>query len=381
MFSNKKPLSFTTHIDFYDEEGNKFSIPISGTTDNSLFTVYSYMQRNIDEYGLEIEDGKPIMIFQDATSDNEESVGKGGGLSKHSRTAGASSVVSKTARSLVGFNPVPLYVLEKNCEFILRWFNLTVLQNSTITNFPADIIAMNGNQIYDLIMYLSGKKAAGNIRNQPGSSSKKDLQRMLLVQYEELINFLKVNGAHLNTVRPEYLLSFSDYNKYLKQNPAQGDMKQRTLERIFPYLSMESWITLFYQVLRIYYLNRVTPKSFKNLPGMPAPEANVDQAMQGSNIYSTPESIMLKWMQYHYNKVNPLHPKKLTNFDADLQDSSVFAALIQSHYGPAKNLKELKVQCHNEEQIMFNARKVIEAVHEIGLSTHVSPKDIVNPSA
>jgi hypothetical protein len=53
IFTNKKPLSFTTHIDFYDDEGNKFSIPISGTTDNSLFTVFSYMQRNPDEINLE----------------------------------------------------------------------------------------------------------------------------------------------------------------------------------------------------------------------------------------------------------------------------------------------------------------------------------------
>jgi hypothetical protein len=111
-FSNSKPLSFTTHFDFYDDEGNKFSIPISGTTDNSIFTVFSYLQRNSDEYGLEIEEGKPIKIFQDASSDKED--GKGGFTAKQfSKTGGASSVVSRTARSLVGFNPVPLYILEK----------------------------------------------------------------------------------------------------------------------------------------------------------------------------------------------------------------------------------------------------------------------------
>ena len=31
--------------------------------------------------------------------------------------------------------------------------------------------------------------------------------------------------------------------------------------------------------------------------------------------------------------MNPMHPKTLTNFDADLHDSTVFAALIRSHYG------------------------------------------------
>ena len=78
-------------------------------------------------------------------------------------------------------------------------------------------------------------------------------------------------------------------------------MKQKTIERIFPYLSMESWITLFYQVLRIYYLNRITPKNFKSLPGVPGQDSNVDTQMTKSNIYSVSETILLKWMTYHYN--------------------------------------------------------------------------------
>jgi hypothetical protein len=41
-FTFSSPLSFTTFIDFFDDEGNKFSIPISGTTDNSLFTSYGF---------------------------------------------------------------------------------------------------------------------------------------------------------------------------------------------------------------------------------------------------------------------------------------------------------------------------------------------------
>ena len=91
---------------------------------------------------------------------------------------------------------------------------------------------------------------------------------MLVQQYEDLINYLKVNGAHLNTVRPEYLLSLSDHSKFLKMNPKEENQKPKTLERVWPYLAMESWLTMFYQVLKIYYLNRVTPKSFKNLPGL-----------------------------------------------------------------------------------------------------------------
>lgn len=209
----------------------------------------------------------------------------------------------------------------------------------------------------------------------------KDALKSLVTQYEELINFLKVNGAHLNTVRPEYLLSLSDYNKFVKQNPSQGDLKPKTLERIFPYLSIESWITLFYQVLKIYYLNRVTPKSFKNLPGMPTQEATVEAYMQGSNLYSVPETVLLKWMQFHYNKMNPLLAKRVTNFDADLQDGRVFDALIRSHYGNVKNLKDIKTSCYNDDHLLFNAKRIIEAIHEIGLNTHIVPQDISAPSA
>ena len=45
----------------------------------------------------------------------------------------------------------------------------------------------------------------------------------------------------------------------------------------------------------------MTPKNFKTLPGVPINESTVDQPMSKSNIYSVSESILLKWMNYHYN--------------------------------------------------------------------------------
>ena len=204
---------------------------------------------------------------------------------------------------------------------------------------------------------------------------------MLVQQYEDLINYLKVNGAHLNTVRPEYLLSLSDHSKFLKMNPKEENQKPKTLERVWPYLAMESWLTMFYQVLKIYYLNRVTPKSFKNLPGVPPTETGIEPNMTKSNIYSVPEAILLKWMTHHYCRVNQMHPKIITNFDVDLQDGLVFASLIRSHYGNAQALQELKVSVQHVEQVRFNAKCIIEAVHEIGLQTHLTPNDIVRPSA
>ena len=110
---------------------------------------------------------------------------------------------------------------------------------------------------------------------------------MLVQQYEDLINYLKVNGAHLNTVRPEYLLSLSDHSKFLKMNPKEENQKPKTLERVWPYLAMESWLTVFYQVLKIYYLNRVTPKSFKNLPGLPPNETSIEPITSRRRVFAS----------------------------------------------------------------------------------------------
>ena len=204
---------------------------------------------------------------------------------------------------------------------------------------------------------------------------------MLLTQYEELINFLKINGAHLNTVRPEYLLHKDEYSKFLKMYPKEENMKQKTIERVFPYLSMESWITIFYQVLRIYFLNRVTPKNFKTLPGVPISESTVDQPMSKSNIYSVSESILLKWMNYHYNQVNPMHPRAIYNFDDHLRDSTVFAALIRSHYGDAAALKDFRNLAVDNSHFIHNANCIVRAIAQIGISTHIKPEDIYEPSA
>lgn len=185
----------------------------------------------------------------------------------------------------------------------------------------------------------------------------------------------------MNTVRPEYLLNTSDYTKFLKMYPKEENMKPKVVDRVYPYIAMESWLTIFYQVLRIYYLNRITPKNFKALPGVPPAEAVVDPQMTKSNIYSVAETILLKWMTYHVNIVNPTGARTLTNFGRDLADSSVFACLIKSHYGETQALKQFRMVATSHEQLLTNAKMIIKAVEEIGIQTHIQPNDIVEPSA
>ncbi len=42
-FISDKPISFTSKIEFVDENSRQYSIPVSGTSDNCIFTNYSYI--------------------------------------------------------------------------------------------------------------------------------------------------------------------------------------------------------------------------------------------------------------------------------------------------------------------------------------------------
>lgn len=43
-FASATPISFTANIDFMDEEGTRYSLPITGTTDNCLLTNQAFLQ-------------------------------------------------------------------------------------------------------------------------------------------------------------------------------------------------------------------------------------------------------------------------------------------------------------------------------------------------
>jgi hypothetical protein len=45
-FSSSKPLSFTASIDFLDEEGKRYSMPVTATADNCLFTHQSFLKES-----------------------------------------------------------------------------------------------------------------------------------------------------------------------------------------------------------------------------------------------------------------------------------------------------------------------------------------------
>ena len=70
----------------------------------------------------------------------------------------AGSVISnRSSISMLGYTPIPSYLLEKSVDYLLRWLNFYAL-SSPIQAFPADVINNNGSPVFDLIYYLTNKQ-------------------------------------------------------------------------------------------------------------------------------------------------------------------------------------------------------------------------------
>ena len=139
-----------------------------------------------------------------------------------------------------------------------------------------------------------------------------DRAEALFKQYDEMIRVLKIEGALLNHIRPEYLLSYPDYLAWIRNQPKEKfefvpeNLLKLSLQK-FSYISTDSWIVLFYQILKVYYLGRISAKTFKNTPGVIPEKYNIpDYYLDGSNLISSAEGVLLWWYEMCYECSHPL---------------------------------------------------------------------------
>ncbi|EGR30900.1 hypothetical protein IMG5_121460 [Ichthyophthirius multifiliis] len=374
LFSSKKPLSFTTRVEFIDDLDRIYSINISGTSDNSIFTNYSYFQRN-PEAKQQLQVAPEGFIFlKDIENINEESFNH----EINRRNMGVPSVASNKS---FGFQSIAMGLLDKTIDHIKRWLNYQVLQQP-IVHFPQSVIQSHGSQIFELMTFLTGKQNFPFKYQSDQMIKRVERIKKVMHQYECLIQQLKIEGAMLNHIRPEFLLVYTDYLIYVKMLPQQqtqliSQNALRMSNQKFTYLQIDSWITLFYQILKIYFLGRLVPKTFKQLPGIPTEKLNLPPCIDKSNVFSQAEQLVLYWIEIHTEIANPLIRKKLCNIEQDLQDCVFFQYLIQSHVGKStsKMFQNIKRDCQNQQDQEQNAEKILEVAKNTGINTYFEVQD------
>jgi hypothetical protein len=387
-FKSTKPISFTCKLVLFDESNNEFPIHVCGTSDNCLFTNYSFLQRNFNNYEIIDDESNLNVVLRDGENMNGHDDNERQSIS----VSHLSSVITKNS-VLSGLPKINKKIQMNNCKYLKRFCNL-VCNSANIKNFPEDLMKENGELIFELIYILTGKTPPRIPKSE--MENKDNIVKNLRKQYEELIRNLQTEGAFLNTIYPEYLLDWPQFFKYINYDDAANSFKllapdwqnkKGSLKRTWNYYNKESWILLIYQILKLYYLSRVNIKAFRaTLRVLPESE---NQKFSGnikfpvSNIYSTNELILLKWMQilFDYSKISS-NPMKLKNFADDFSDGNVLASIILTYFPKIEEKYKLPKKKVNPDGKIggLNIEKFLYELKSYGIYTHIKAKHFSIPN-
>jgi len=404
-FESSKPIAFSANIDFLDAVDGVYKVTVCGIADNCLMTTFAFP----------CTEAASAYTMQPVTSALQPCQ-----LKMKEEYKRGTSVQQSNNNTYKSSTPTPSVIGEQlQTDYLVRWMNSNVLK-ATLENFPQDLITQNGRHVYEMIEFLSGrpvpkaKPDAGKdtktkeTKEEKANLKGKEMQRIqqLVAQYEQLLNYVKQHGGLLSCTRPEHFLSQEHYVRYMSSQPQA--MGRRQIEK--SYKSNEAWLNLILQTIKIFLLNRITPKAFKTLPGMsteidapliPAADEPKDEyedrgkpkecqevydalevkGLADSNIYSVAESILLRWLNFHYWRANKgrFEARVITGFDHDLKDGIVLATLIQSHVPSCQAVAMMKYPCTAPDHYSDNSQKIVAALQEFGLQYPITATDISSP--
>lgn len=386
-FQSSRPLSFSTLVAILDDAGNAASFKVSCTTDNSCLTLFSYVKNNpIDMNNVEL-------------------------------TCRFINVNDYLELKNVKWEPKtsPLMV-----KFVQRYLNALVLTNQ-ITNFPDDLIANQGAKLVEAISNLTGTKK--NLGDDKADTPEKRCESL-----RKILNSLISYGALLSSIKPEFLLSRSDFMHIMRQKvtrqllgidyfnaPEQSSFNQQVLgeffssktfsnnllkrlkilENLYDNLSIESWMIVLMQLFRLFIMPRVETEKIDRIPGVTDSLRTIKNAVSklpngtdilneinkpskvvsGSNIFSSQEMTLLKWCGIHYASVTADYDRKFNDFES-FNDSAPFFALLKGH--TRLSLPDLSKKTNDHLQKEQNAIELINSMKSLKLSFYPQMKEIVD---
>ena len=411
-FLSNRPLSFSTTVAITDDEGSSFSFNVSASTDNSIFTLYSYFSNQFPD----ISSKSSNIIDEEQMKNNFFSI----------------FLSTNDLLSLDLKCPESNFLMT---SFLTRFLNTFALNESSIKSFPEDFVKNGPTLVSEMISNLSDRKIApqflalssipglANRNNHLPSSNVLNPKVSRYTKMKNMIHFLMSKGAILSYIRPEFLLSKTEFSDVMRVNIIKGLLgidyygapditsldktvlnnftssrsfsaallpRLKIAERLYPYICAESWTAVILQILKLYMLGKINseglnstvgvPEALKKLSDIAQPEiyqqlTKKNRANSLSNIYSPVELLLLKWVSIHYCLMNPKKMKVFNNFD-DLRNPLVFLSIFQSHLPELiPNIKQNPQSIEDHEN---NMKILSESINSIKLSFIPTTGEILN---
>ena len=190
------PCAWSGTIEFSDEDGEKFSVGVSGCADNSIMTNYNFVKNYTDKYGFLGLDGQPTnyltktmisrlraedakkkeLLRKQRTAARQNKTLDGGGSLSSDASSSKKSGKKKSLEeedSVAGLEDNEGVDLEQQAaiddscneeeaRFVLKWLNRNVMALPfDEERFPECILETHGDLAVTCVEQLSGKKIVG----------------------------------------------------------------------------------------------------------------------------------------------------------------------------------------------------------------------------
>ena len=412
-FASQHPLSFTTVIALVDSEGSSYSFTVTATTDNSVFTLYPFLSNN--DYHITGEKATPITLTLDSESVPNDFLAEF--LSK--------SDIVEAARLKPANDPVLT-------SFLVKFLNSLVLTKpiERTLAFPDDLVKTQGRCILEMIENMTGRKVQSSHIYRPPSygvrTATSTIKEMSTREKMKMIvQYLMAQGAHLGSIKPEFLLSAVDFIDHYRQevtrkllgldyygapDPSSLDPKLmseytsshlftsaltkrlRIVEELYFDISRESWTLVVLQICKVFMEPKIRYELFNQVPGVQSALESIKKmnigssfdeinrstkVLSGSNVFNAVESTLLKWITVHYCKMNPTSMAVFFDF-IELRDPMVLLALFKSHLPRAKF--DVIEDMVDYSQMKKNMEQIASFMKHIKLNISPTAQEILNGS-
>ena len=281
-------------------------------------------------------------------------------------------------------------------SFFLRWLNANVLR-SNIESFPDDCITQQGRHLIDAVEVLTGKAVPGSIFKKGAMLTATAKLPQLLDQYSALLKMLISHGALLSAVKAEHFLSFENFLKNEEaQARAAGKEPPMSVDvlKTFTMVSHRAWLSTFLQVVKLFVVNRVTPAAYKKMMQNNSTTKGISgdlveladsKSIGDSGSHSAAEGVLLRWLHFHYVRVNGhvrYGDRRFDNLATCLRDLLPLATLLESHVPHAVGVKSFTYPAETLKDRQANAEKLLWALKDIecpiSMTANELSEDVLN---
>ncbi|KAF7659348.1 hypothetical protein LDENG_00298910 [Lucifuga dentata] len=391
-FCSDIPLSLCTTITFTDHLYNRFQAKLCATADNCLLTVWTYMALQCSKQHVVLktgvicaEEGQLQVVLQQHHSPSPPSV--------------PTSLTPSSFDHLSSSNKTSESETSRD-EDVCPSRDVTI--NPGVPEFPAanledglycqSVLLAVERSVLDMLHHLTGKQIPGMCPSLSLSNNIDQRTNQLLQQHKAMLAFLRVQGACLCHVRPEYLLDKQEFNHWcsLQAIEEENGLDSSTVD--YESMSKRSWTDVLLQIYKVLVLRRVSERSLNTTLNQEDMDEILPFSSQPlySNIYSAWELRLLSWLNMHYQHMRTTvwgtggitSARWIVNFHLDLADGLVLASLLAAYcpYLICSHFRRMYSRMTSLEQKLHNNIIVVQALNTLSLNIDVQPTDLSDPN-